>query len=63
MGLALSMAAMMGPTAAPFFVAFGRDTKRIEAVAMMVVLYLAVWALIGAGADLLMSRIRRPHVL
>ena len=60
MGMALSMAAMMAPTAAPFFVAFGRDTRRIGPVALVVALYLAMWAVIGGGADLLMSQVMVP---
>ena len=59
-GMAISMAAMMAPTAAPFFVAFGRDTKRPVAVATTVVVYVAVWALIGAGAGWLMSQVMLP---
>ena len=58
--MAISMAAMMAPTAAPFFVAFVRDTKRPLAVAATVVVYVAVWAVIGAGAGLLMSQLMLP---
>jgi Predicted metal-binding integral membrane protein (DUF2182) len=60
MGMAFAMSAMMAPTAAPFFVALGRDTRRTGAVALVVALYLAVWAAIGAGADVLMSRVMLP---
>jgi predicted metal-binding membrane protein len=56
-GMAISMAAMMAPTAAPFFVAFGRDTRRPAAVAAIVAVYLTVWAVIGAAAGLLMSQV------
>ena len=60
MGMAVSMAAMMAPTAAPFFVAFGRDTKRPAAVAITIAVYVAMWALIGAAAGLLMAQVMLP---
>ena len=60
MGMALSMAAMMVPTAAPFFFAYGRDTRRPAAVAITVVIYVAMWALLGALADLVVSSVMMP---
>jgi predicted metal-binding membrane protein len=60
MEMAVSMAAMMAPTAAPFFVAFGRDTKRPVAIAAVVLIYVAAWALIGAAAGALMGRVMMP---
>ena len=60
MGMAISMAAMMTPTAAPFFVAFGRDTRRPWAIATVVAVYVAVWALIGAAVGLLMDQVMLP---
>ena len=60
MGMAITMAAMMTPTAAPFFVAFGRDTRRPAAVATVVGVYVVVWALIGAAAGLLMDQVMLP---
>lgn len=60
MGMSVSMAAMMAPTAAPFFFAYGRDSRRPVGVALLVLTYLAVWAVIGAGADLAMARLMLP---
>jgi predicted metal-binding membrane protein len=60
MAMAASMAAMMVPTAAPFFFAYGRDSRRPAAVAITVVIYVAVWALVGALADLVMSSMMMP---
>ena len=36
--MAVSMAAMMVPTAAPFFLAYGRDTRRPVAIATVVLI-------------------------
>ena len=58
--MAASMAAMMVPTAAPFFFAYGRDTRRPAAVGITVVIYVVVWALLGALADLVMSSVMMP---
>ena len=58
--MALSMAAMMAPTAAPFFVAFGRDTKRPAAIAAVVLIHAAVWALIGVATGAVMDRVMMP---
>ena len=60
MPMAIAMAAMMAPTAVPFFVAFARDVKRPALVATVVVVYVAVWAFIGAAAGLLMDRVMMP---
>ena len=54
------MAAMMLPTAAPFFFACGRDTRRPSAVAIAVLIYLAIWGTIGAVADLVMNQVMMP---
>ena len=58
--MAMLMAAMMAATAVPFFVAFGRDTKRPAAIATVVVIYAAVWGLIGVAAAALMDRVMMP---
>jgi predicted metal-binding membrane protein len=60
MGMSVSMAAMMAPTAAPFFFAYGRDSRRPAGVALLVLTYLAVWAVVGAGADLAMGQVMLP---
>src|SRR4029077_13552626 len=61
--MAASMAAMMLPTAAPFFVAYGRSSRRAGPTAIVVAIYAAVWAAIGVAAFLVMSRIMRPSAL
>jgi predicted metal-binding membrane protein len=58
--MAASMAAMMLPTAAPFFVAYGRSSKRARATAIVVAIYVAVWAAIGLAAYLVMSQVMLP---
>jgi hypothetical protein len=60
MVMAASMAAMMVPTAAPFFFAYGRDTRRPAAVLITVLIYVAVWAAIGAIADFAMGQVVMP---
>ena len=60
MGMAVSMAAMMAPTAAPFFFAYGRDARRAAGVATVFVIYVATWAAIGLGVDFLMSQLMVP---
>lgn len=60
MVMAASMAAMMAPTAAPFFVAYGRDTRRPAGVAAVVLIYVAVWAAIGLALDALLSQVMVP---
>lgn len=59
-GMAISMAAMMAPTAAPFFVAFSRDSRRPAAVATIVAVYVAVWGVMGAAAGLLANQVMIP---
>jgi len=61
--MAASMAAMMVPTAAPFFFAYGRDTRRPAAVGITMLIYVAVWATIGAIADFAMSEVMMPSSL
>jgi predicted metal-binding membrane protein len=63
MGMAVSMAAMMVPTAAPFFLAYARDTRRPPAIATVVLLYVATWAAIGLALDYVMSQIVMPSSL
>jgi predicted metal-binding membrane protein len=60
MGMAASMAVMMVPTAAPFFIAYGRDSRRPLAIAALVVIYLVVWAAIGAAVGMLMNQVMQP---
>jgi predicted metal-binding membrane protein len=57
------MAAMMAPSAAPFFFAYGRDTRRPMRLAITVLIYVAVWALIGFGVDALMNQVMMPASL
>lgn len=54
--MAVAMAAMMAPSAAPFVIAYGRDTRRPAAIAVVVLIYVAAWALIGLAVGLLMNR-------
>jgi len=61
--MAASMAGMMVPTAAPFFFAYGRDTRRPAAVVVTAVIYVAVWAGIGALAYFAMGQIMMPSSL
>jgi len=63
MGMAASMAAMMVPTAAPFFFAYGRDSRRPVAIAAVILIYVAVWSAIGLALDHLMSRVMMPSSL
>ena len=63
MVMAASMAAMMAPTAAPFFFAYGRDTRRPAAVLITLLIYVAVWAAIGAIADFAMAQVMMPSSL
>jgi predicted metal-binding membrane protein len=60
MVMAASMAAMMVPTAAPFFFVYGRDTRRPGAVVITIVIYVAVWAAIGAIAGIAMGQVMMP---
>ena len=63
MVMAASMVAMMVPGAAPFFVAYGRDTRRPAAIAVTAAVYVAVWAAIGLAVDSLMSQVMMPASL
>jgi predicted metal-binding membrane protein len=63
MGMAVSMSAMMVPTAAPFFFAYGRDTRRPVAIATVVLIYVAAWAAIGLALDYVMRQIMMPSPL
>jgi predicted metal-binding membrane protein len=60
MGMSVSMAAMMLPTAAPFFLAYGRDTRRPPELLITAAIYVAMWAAIGAVADFAMSGVMLP---
>ena len=55
--MAFSMTAMMAPSAVPFFIAYGRDSRRPLAAASVVLIYVAVWALIGFTLDYLMGMV------
>lgn len=50
-----SMAAMMAASAVPFFSAYGRDSRRPVATAAVVLIYVAVWTLIGFSIDYVMG--------
>src|SRR4029077_9453577 len=45
---------------APFFFAYGRDTRRPAAVAITFVIYVAVWAVLGALAGIAMTSVMMP---
>jgi len=60
MGMAIGMAAMMAPSAAPFFIAYGRDSRRPAAVAIAGLIYVAAWAAIGVAVDAVMSSLMLP---
>jgi hypothetical protein len=53
--MAFSMAAMMAVSAVPFFLAYGRDSRRPVATAGVVLVYVAAWALVGFALDHLMG--------
>jgi len=55
--MAFSMAAMMAVSAVPFFVAYGRDSRRPMATATVVLIYVAVWSLIGFALDYVMGMV------
>ena len=59
MGMAVAMAAMMLPTAVPFFVAL-RSPARIAVAGGI---YLAIWVLIGAVANLAMAGLMLPYYI
>src|SRR5207244_9932941 len=57
---AFSMAAMMTASAVPFFFAYGRDSRRPVATAMVVLMYAATWALIGFTLDYMIGMVMMP---
>ena len=62
--MAFSMAGMMAASAVPFFFAYGRDSRRPVATAAVVLIYVAVWALIGFGLDQVTASVMmRPSFL
>jgi predicted metal-binding membrane protein len=61
--MAFSMAAMMAASAVPFFFAYGRDSRRPVATAAVVLIYAAVWVLIGFVLDHLMGMVMMPSSL
>jgi len=61
--MAVSMAAMMAASAVPFFFAYGRDSRRPIATAAVVLMYVAVWALIGFALDYVMGMVTMPSSL
>jgi hypothetical protein len=61
--MAFSMAAMMAASAVPFFLAYGRDSRRPVATSAVVLIYVAVWALIGFGFDYVMGTVMMPSSL
>jgi predicted metal-binding membrane protein len=58
--MAGTMAAMMAPTAAPFFVAYWRGARRPSGLVAVVLVYMAVWAAIGLALDYPMSKVVFP---
>ena len=60
MAMTLSMVAMMAPSAAPFFVAYGRHTRRPASVGVAILVFAGVWAAIGLAVDRLMSQVMMP---
>ncbi len=61
--MAFSMAAMMAASAVPFFFAYGRDSRRPMATAAVVLIYVAVWALIGFVLEFVMGMVMMPSSL
>jgi predicted metal-binding membrane protein len=61
--MALSMAAMMAASAVPFFFAYWRDSRKPVATAAVVLIYVAVWALIGSAVDSVMGTMMMPSSL
>src|SRR5207244_9866428 len=58
--MAFSMAAMMAASAVPFFFAYGRDRLRPVATAMVVLIYAAIWALIGFTLNYMIGMVMMP---
>ena len=50
----------MAPSAAPFFIGYWRDTRRVAAIAVLVLIYVAIWAAIGLALDALMNQVMLP---
>ena len=61
--MAFPMAAMMAASAVPFFFAYGRDSRRPVATAAVVLMYVAVWALIGFAIDYVVGTVMIPSSL
>jgi predicted metal-binding membrane protein len=61
--MAISMAAMMAASAVPFFLAYWRDSRRPVATAGVVLIYVAVWALIGFALDHAIGTVTIPSSL
>lgn len=61
--MAFTMAAMMAASAVPFFIAYGRDSRRSVATATVVLIYVAVWALIGFALDYFTGMVMMPSSL
>jgi predicted metal-binding membrane protein len=61
--MAFSMAAMMTASAVPFLFAYGRDSRRSMSTAAVVLVYVAVWALIGFALDHAMRIVMLPSSL
>ena len=58
--MAFWMAAMMTASAVPFFFAYGRDNRRPVATATVVLIYVAIWALIGSTLEYMMGMVMMP---
>ena len=58
--MAFSMAAMMAVSAGPFFFAYARDSRRPVATATVVLIYVAIWALIGFTLEYMMGMVMMP---
>jgi hypothetical protein len=61
--MAFSMAAMMAVSAFPFFFAYGRDSRRPVATAAVVLIYVAVWGLVGFVLSYVMGMVMLPSSL
>lgn len=59
-GMSGAMVLMMVPTAAPFFFAYAKDTRRPDGLAVVVLVYVTVWALIGAAIGFAMQHWMMP---
>jgi predicted metal-binding membrane protein len=60
MSMPVAMVAMMAPTAAPFFFAYARRSRRLAGILLVVVIYAAAWAAIGAAVDYAMGWVMIP---